>query len=68
MEEIIDYHKDMDIRNTEQLFTGLSCTYLEVLEAHEPGVYIAVQWRRKPVKNLPADHRLLKFNKVKKHA
>lgn len=42
----ITYRKDLDIRNLESLPRGLNCQYLEVIESHIPGTYIAKQWRR----------------------
>jgi hypothetical protein len=44
--KIVPHTRSMDIRNIEQLPRGLNARYLEVMESHTPGVYIAVRWRR----------------------
>jgi hypothetical protein len=48
MSKIIPFDKTLKIVNTEQLARGTGAKYLEVIEAHIPGIYIAKQWRRKP--------------------
>jgi len=61
----IKFDKTLDIRNVAQLPHGVGAKYLEVMESHEQGVYIAVQWRRTMVNHveyhLPSDHLLVEF-------
>lgn len=49
MSKIIQYDKSLKIVNTEQLAHGTGAHYLEVIESHIPNVYLAKQWRRKPM-------------------
>jgi putative lipoic acid-binding regulatory protein len=44
--QLIQNHKDLKITNLEQLPRGIGASYLEVIESHIPGTYIAKQWRR----------------------
>ncbi len=48
---VIEYTPQLNITNTQFLAPGLGLKYLEVIEAHIPGVYIAKKWRR----TLPQD-------------
>jgi len=51
---ILEDHRNLDIRNLEQLPRGTGARYLEIMESHNPNelsrlgnaVYIAVKWRR----------------------
>jgi hypothetical protein len=58
--KIIPNDRSLDIRNLEQLPRGTGAPYLEVMESHIQGVYIAVQWRR-AVKVSANDHVLVQF-------
>lgn len=54
---IINYHKNLQITNVGSLRPGTGAKYLEVMEAHIPNIYIAVQWRR--TKTISADNHIL---------
>lgn len=58
---LIEYSPALDIRNLDALPRGTGAGYLEVLTSHEPGVLIAVRWRRKAPASLPTDHALVAF-------
>lgn len=57
--QIIKYNPSLTIANVSNLPHGLNCKYLEVIEAHIPGVFIAKQWRRKPAETAEI---LIEFN------
>lgn len=42
----IPYTNTLNIKNVENLPRGTGCKYLEVIESHIEGEYIAKQWRR----------------------
>lgn len=54
---VIPFNRTMRITNLDQLARGTGAKYLEVIESHLPGEYIAVRWRRKiAMFGLPEGH------------
>lgn len=54
------YKPSMDIRNLDALPRGTGAPYLLVLKSHEPGVYIAVGWKRR-ASQPPEGYELIAF-------
>jgi hypothetical protein len=50
---IIDNSPELKVKNLEELPHGTGAAYLEVIESHIPGEYIAAAWRRKVRENEP---------------
>jgi hypothetical protein len=61
MAKIIHFNRDLKITNLGALAHGTGAKYLEVIESHIKGTYIAKQWRRKS-SNSPKDAILIQFN------
>lgn len=49
---VVEYDRQLDIRNLDQLPTGCGARYLEVLPIRDDTkmVYIAKYWRRRPLR------------------
>jgi len=46
-QKVIKNRRELKVANLEHLPRGLGARYLEVIESHRAGEYIAKQWRRK---------------------
>jgi len=46
-QKVIKNRRELKVANLEHLARGLGARYLEVIESHRAGEYIAKQWRRK---------------------
>ena len=58
---VINYSREIVVSNLEQLSKGVGARYMEVIDSHVPGEYVAVQWRRKLPVSVVVGHKFIQF-------
>ena len=58
---VISYSREIKITNLDQLARGTGARYIEVVDSHVPGEYVAVQWRRRLPVSVMTGHKFIRF-------
>ena len=58
--EIIDFDRNMTIKNLEAMPRGTGAKYIEILVAHN-GDFVFYKVRRTVPKEIPYDHKIIRF-------